>query len=63
MVMQQRHTSSQSKESEDGSMKERYIEPQMSVLFLEVTDIITTSFPEGETELPEYPLNKSKTWG
>lgn len=44
-------------------MKERYIEPQMSVLFLEVTDIITTSFPEGETELPEYPLNKSKTWG
>lgn len=44
-------------------MKERYIEPQMSVLLLDVADIITSSFPEGETELPETPLNKTKTWG
>lgn len=38
-------------------MKERYTEPQMSVVLLEVTDIITSSFPEGETELPQQPLS------
>ena len=37
-------------------MKERYIEPEMSVVLLEVDDIITSS----ETELP--PQTLSTTW-
>lgn len=37
-------------------MKERYTEPEMNIVLLEVQDIITSS----ETELPPQPLSD---WG
>ena len=38
-------------------MKKEYMEPEIGLIELEVTDVITTSYVPGEDELPLVPAD------